>query len=495
MLKLVPDSNKAPLAEFLNTLPSPLTVVLVNLGPSIARLRRFLEILSWKTSWEDSCLALALWWAGCLLSGLTLRYLLPLLIIAVSFLLRWTSSNDVLPVTASEDSLHQTITDLTTIYSLLPRVTFATTSIPIFPVKRTLRILGIIYIPYLFISYFIRLRILIAVGGTILLTWRARWASLIRGAFWRSAYFRWITYYAWALISGTPLPARTSSIQTSGLSSGPISTNSSRPTNTIRFLFAVYENQRWWMGLDWTAALLPSERPSWCTSAQQPVSPPVAFNLPTSTTVYLPDPVRKGARVRRTARWTWEEPEWRVVVRKEGSGVTRVERPLPSLVEEGASASAGRILKAAGRMRQASLGGEGSSPERQKEGGDSDGKAADKKDDASDEEPYTDADGWVYGDNKWEGGSARGGIGKYTRYRRWTRVAVLTETVEAVENGEVGIQRDELPNEIIVQGSENNPANAAQVIPLATQGHIAIEDDGSRLRRRLKAAVTAASQH
>ncbi len=74
MLKLVPDSNKPPLAEFLNTLPSPLTVVLVNLGPSIARLRRFLEILSWKTPWEDSCLALALWWAGCLLSGLTLRY-------------------------------------------------------------------------------------------------------------------------------------------------------------------------------------------------------------------------------------------------------------------------------------------------------------------------------------------------------------------------------------------------------------------------------------
>lgn len=31
----------------------------------------------------------------------------------------------------------------------------------------------------------------------------------------------------------------------------------------IYFRFEVHENQRWWMGLDWTSALLPQERPSW----------------------------------------------------------------------------------------------------------------------------------------------------------------------------------------------------------------------------------------
>lgn len=31
----------------------------------------------------------------------------------------------------------------------------------------------------------------------------------------------------------------------------------------IYFKFEVHENQRWWMGLDWTSALLPQERPSW----------------------------------------------------------------------------------------------------------------------------------------------------------------------------------------------------------------------------------------
>ena len=29
------------------------------------------------------------------------------------------------------------------------------------------------------------------------------------------------------------------------------------------FRFEIYENQRWWMGLDWTHALLPGERPTW----------------------------------------------------------------------------------------------------------------------------------------------------------------------------------------------------------------------------------------
>ena len=29
-----------------------------------------------------------------------------------------------------------------------------------------------------------------------------------------------------------------------------------------RFAFTVYENKRWWVGLDWTAALFHGERPS-----------------------------------------------------------------------------------------------------------------------------------------------------------------------------------------------------------------------------------------
>lgn len=62
--------------------------------------------------------------------------------------------------------------------------------------------------------------------------------------------------------------------------------------------------------------------------------------------------------------------------------------------------------------------------------------------DGIEEESSTDADGWVYGDNKWEGQGSRGGMGKYTRYRRWTRVAFLSEIVDVVDTDCVGITRE-----------------------------------------------------
>ena len=124
----------------------------------------------------------------------------------------------------------------------------------------------------------------------------------------------------------------------------------------FRFAFIMYENQRWWMGLDWTAALLPGERPSWCSASQAPLSPPAAFALPAPTTVFLPVDGVPDAREKLTATWTWAEPEWQVVVRRDGE---------PSAEVEGVENL-----------------------------------------------EVTDADGWVYVDNKWEGPSGKGGIGK-----------------------------------------------------------------------------------
>ena len=224
------------------------------------------------------------------------------------------------------------------------------------------------------------------------------------------------------------------------------------------------------MGLDWTAALLPGERPSWCSRSLHPCQPPAAFSLPPPTTVYLPDPagissnsqtqsVRDGKKdgkgegkkvMKRTATWSWEEPEWKVVVRKEGATSTvRVERPLPSLVEEGASAGAGRILRAAGKIRGASV---DLSPERKMKdldtGKDKDGGHAKERERSEgeksnedsqgqeDEELHTDPDGWVYGDNKWEGGSAKGGMAKvsslFTQYPRRSSI-VCSSPVHSVQ--------------------------------------------------------------
>lgn len=330
------------------------------------------------------------------------------------------------PALVTEDTIQRAIADLTTIHALLPALPTVASSGSVLPLVALLRVFSVLYIPYLLLTYLVRLRILLAISGTILFTWRSRWAAVIRRGLWRSAHLRWAAYRAWSILSGQPLPPITLSPETRSdaeVASLASSQTPSSPGSSIRFLFTIYENQRWWMGLDWTAALLPGERPSWCSASQQPAAPPSAFTLPSPTTVYTLAPDGKH-RLKRTARWQWEEPEWRVVVRREGAGTSRVERPLPSAKEESAAAaSASRLLKAAGKMRQPSL--DAGRGEKDKEA-DAEKTADDGAEHADeDAEPYTDPDGWVYADNKWEGASGKGGMGKVRSHQVNVRAQLL----------------------------------------------------------------------
>ena len=248
--------------------------------------------------------------------------------------------------------------DLTALLVLLP----SSPTLPAFLFSSTLpsaalfRACALASIPYLTLTYLIPVRVLVGLLGTIILTYRAPFAQLLRAALWRSAFVRWAVYRSWAELTGIPV---TYPIPTPP-ADGAVATQSANATVTARvqFAFMLYENQRWWMGLDWTAALLPAERPSWCSAAQAPLPPPAAFALPAPTTVFFPVDGPPDAREQRTAAWAWAEPEWRVVVRRDGDS------------------------------------------------------SADAVEGAEDTTEETDADGWVYGDNMWESHSGKGGLGK-----------------------------------------------------------------------------------
>lgn len=375
------------LLDFVNNVPHPLTAVLVQLGPKLTALARAAEILSWRRAWHDSLLALAAWWALCLLTEPVLRYLLPLLCLLAIPLLHRRSRPPPAPPT-TEATLQAAIADLTTIQALLP----SPPSLPSATLPTLARVVALTYIPYLLLTHLVPLRVLLALAGTALLTARSPPAIVLLATLRRSAWARLSLARLLALLTGQPLPPR-------ALSHQPLPT-SPAPVPALRFLFTLYENQRWWMGLDWTAALLPAERPSWSSAAHHPLSPPTAFALPEPTAVFLPNPAGKG-RIKRTATWAWEEPEWRVLVRKDPSGApTRVERPLPSPRDESPNSS--RLLKAADKMRESGVLGSST--------GDADSLPSDEPDE--DNAFTTDADGWVYGDNKWEGLSSKGGMGK-----------------------------------------------------------------------------------
>ncbi|KAI1782332.1 hypothetical protein LXA43DRAFT_1145272 [Ganoderma leucocontextum] len=176
---------------------------------------------------------------------------------------------------ATEDTLQRAIADLITIRTLLASMHVPTcASIPP-TTTHPLLLLRSIAVPYLALTYAVWLRILLALVGTLLLTWGARWTTVLHGALWRSAHIRWAAYRAWSILSGQPLPpippspqsqseAQLASISASS-SSSSAAQKEKLPETSLRFLFMIYENQQWWMGLNWTAALLPGERPSWCS--------------------------------------------------------------------------------------------------------------------------------------------------------------------------------------------------------------------------------------
>lgn len=327
------------------------------------------------------------------------------------------------------------------------------------------------------------------------------------------------------------------------------STTAIKASPPIYFRFELHENQRWWMGLDWTSALLPQERPSWCDMYLNPASPPSSFTLPSETVIYLPEPRKNdpNGRVKRTAKWRWIDEDWSVVRKtggvtaggtKEGAadpsggsdlgtshgrkpstsagsggadgdghptpadggskpkglaeqafvkGLEKLKqrtmasqqtqqptspsknRPLSGDYSEAAGSSgvtaedktaAGRRLsqQAEGRQRTSSqssdlqslLGAFGHGANQVSVG--TGGSALLQQNSAGilhDLDVGTDADGWSYGDNKWEGMGPKGGMGRvsrtkgygdfvavltritqYTRRRRWQRRAVCIETVE-----------------------------------------------------------------
>ena len=182
------------------------------------------------------------------------RFFFPtVLVCAIYFIRRRLWPGPVPPI--SEKNLQTAIFDLAAIRSLIPN----SPTLPSTSIFTLFRVPAILFSPYLLLTYLVPMKVLLGISGTILLIWCARWTQTMRSQIWRSAYICWSLYSLWSYISGEPLREHTVAVQSESQSM------TTTPTSTIRFLITIYENQRWWMGLDWVTALLPSEKPSWCS--------------------------------------------------------------------------------------------------------------------------------------------------------------------------------------------------------------------------------------
>lgn len=304
--------------------------------------------------------------------------------------------------------------------------------------------------------------------GLLGLSWCSTYASLVRYALWKSATIRRATRSALRLFSvgylggpGASDLARTgvslggpgatvsdARVQTTTLKGSSSQTDpKTTRINHVAYRFELFENQRWWMGLDWTAALLPQERASWTDDNLSPVSPPSSFTLPAETVTMKPAPTKEkpNAWEKRTVRWKWEEEEWRVIINASSGGGAAPGSPTPAGAgdDDGASRrdsfstlkgstlfSAFQKTSESSAFATPSESQEGPStppPSSPFPGG---GDESGEDDDSYLYRDPTDASGWRYGDNAWEKMDKKSGMGKYTRRRRWVRKARMDEIVE-----------------------------------------------------------------
>ena len=160
--------------------------------------------------------------------------------------------------------------------------------------------------------YFLTTKRVVLAAGTIVLSWNSRPARVSRALLWRSRMIRralefftglQITHKEQAGIEkdskAPPLPARTRTQKNQRDFASSLARKGAVPAAGVRFTFGVYENQRRWLGLGWTASLLAYERAAWTDEHLNPADSKDNFQLPE---------VDNG-----TAKWRWASGnDWQI---------------------------------------------------------------------------------------------------------------------------------------------------------------------------------------
>ncbi|KAK4052693.1 hypothetical protein OIV83_001980 [Microbotryomycetes sp. JL201] len=468
-------------------------------APVIHALTTFSNLLLWQGSFFSSLLVLLAWWAVCLFGELLLRYGLPaaiLLYIAVSYVgsaatrhptkpsarrLRHQANPTLTPASYNQllNSSHLLAQRVHTLrLTLVVPFMQALSFQPIgpgrpVPAYRTAKFCITAYPLYLATTFFVPLRLITLVVGSVAILWNAPFFRTLRTLLWKSAGIRWVCRLVIGVASGgkgvgKELARTRSGIGIPGLFGSkkidraeiqekPVKVVGGGTTKEdqdadegedVQVQFVVFENQRWWVGLDWTHALLPGERASWTDPALNPANPPTSFVLPPPSITYTPSPTRSdpNSRLKRTTEWKWIDPEWKVqrsTVSGDGSGAALTKSTSMSSV----SLDGPDAVKAARRLSVQ----EPSSPTTTSAdvdvsplpGSDPAVLRNTNREAIADENLFVnwlvDDEGWQYGDNHFEKMGPKGGLGRYTRRRAWVRRAGLVERCERVAGDAVSL--------------------------------------------------------
>ncbi|CAG8717820.1 15114_t:CDS:2, partial [Dentiscutata heterogama] len=198
------------------------------------------------------------------------------------------------------------------------------------------------YPVWILFNYFVSLSWIFIIVGTCFFVWNSPWSKVIRYTLMQSQLFSGFVNFVLGFLcsGGLQQEGKGFSVGTRDLSGmfrkvreqqkkfplRSISSKEDTKTTSVDLIyrFVICENQRWWLGLDWTTNLFPNERPPWSDEYNEPISDKDTFELPQRKVTETKSPENPNILIRKTIEWEWVDPNWWIdtegAVDKEGWG-------------------------------------------------------------------------------------------------------------------------------------------------------------------------------
>lgn len=295
--QVAPSQPQPGSTDFLLSTPPQVLQLLAHAAPLLRGVTEAAQILSWDhpNRWASFAVLLA-WWTICLFGDYIARFGLNavfLLLLGVGYALRSPKRTRLAIQAMDAHKLALVLEDATQCQRALANL-YVTLLDPLVGLlawynpsnsRRAVGLLITSYPAYLAVSYFIGIRYLLLVIGSVAYLAPSKFGKVVWFNIRRSFILRLLCniFYSIFIAGGQDLKriwSRTrnakvlflSDLQTPRPAAASKSKDSasalfkdSQPNSDaeITFTFTIYQNERWWIGLDWTQALIPSERPAW----------------------------------------------------------------------------------------------------------------------------------------------------------------------------------------------------------------------------------------
>lgn len=382
---------KTQSSPLLSSTPPTVSKALVRAYPYLLILNKFLSIITWTN--DD-------YWINVILISvysLLVLYFENLVtwgghLIIVSFITLFALlNNKILEETQLHPTLDEVIQTLTNTCLKADRLLDPIISLSLsgYDIKRLLFTTVFLTPIYLIVSYLvIKPRYILLVLGNYLLTYHSNYLKIIRKLLWKLKISRVLFFYLTGLDflkerNKSVFAAAMAKIQNNNSGLNSLSLELNKP---VRFTYVIYENQRRWLGIGWTANLLSYERTPWTDEFLNESASIYEFKLPNPENYqqYSFGADQASALSMNNAHWRWVDKTWKLDLTNDGAV------PLSSNKKSKVVA-----------------------------------------------DPNSD-EGFIYYDNTWKKPSTTDSYSKYTRRRRWIRTAELV-----FDNGGDGTTTDD----------------------------------------------------